>query len=180
VKEHRQRTAGVKSKTSRRLGLGQSSVNGGARLRQCGAAEEERLQWCARRGEAAVARATEEEQLRRRARLRLSRRRGTAWLRRSSGCSSVAWLLEVTRWRMGEREAREVMEARRSSGLGLGFTAAAAEGKRKRKNRSGRTVKRAQIRFSRGDRTRWSPNQTRCSSVRSESSKLLARSDASG
>jgi hypothetical protein len=31
----------------------------------------------------------------------------------------------------------------------------------------------AQIRFSRDDRTRWSPDRTRWSSVRSESSKLL-------
>jgi hypothetical protein len=40
--------------------------------------------------------------------------------------------------------------------------------------RSERTVKKAEIRFSRDDRTRWSYDRTRWSSVRSESSKLLA------
>jgi hypothetical protein len=43
-----------------------------------------------------------------------------------------------------------------------------------KKNRSGRTVKRAQIRFSHDDQTRWSTDRMRWSSVRSESSNLLA------
>jgi hypothetical protein len=41
-------------------------------------------------------------------------------------------------------------------------------------------LKEAQIRFSWGDRTRYSPDWTRRRGVWSESSKLLARADVSG
>jgi hypothetical protein len=55
-------------------------------------------------------------------------------------------------------------------------------GSRKKKNetRSERTVKKAEIRFSRDDRTRWSHDRTWWGSVRSQSSKLLERPEASG
>jgi hypothetical protein len=59
------------------------------------------------------------------------------------------------------------------------LTVAAAEKEMEKRDRDER-LKEAQIRFSRGDRTRWSPDRTRWSSVRSESSKLLARPNMSG
>jgi hypothetical protein len=64
-----------------------------------------------------------------------ARRRGAA--EEGNGCGGVARLLEASRWRTGDREAREVMEARRSSGLGLGLTSVVADGKRRRKKEIG-------------------------------------------
>jgi hypothetical protein len=156
--------------TNRRdgLGLGQSYVNGGARLRQCGAAEVVRM---ARRRSCGGARGREGAATAARAATTVG---GVARLRRSSGYGGVAQLLEETRWRTGDRGAREVTEALQSSGLGHGLTAAAADGKGDGKNRSGRTVKRAQIRFPSDDQTHRSTDRARWSSVRSESSKLLA------
>jgi hypothetical protein len=120
----------------------------------CGAARggEPVVAAVARRGSVAARRSSREEHVRR---LRHGAAAEGRLRHADSGGTAVAWLSS------GEERARARVA-----------TAVAYERRRGKTERLNR-LKETQIRFSRGDRTRCSPDRTRCRGVRSESSKLL-------